>query len=107
MLAMANVEWETWVLAAATIIAGLIGGGALLQQLRALNRKNEFDLLQFVADRMRNRFQPLTPTSQTIWRTLTRLFRPDLVENGQLSSLSGQHRFYAIKGRFRTVVKEL
>src|SRR5207302_4786002 len=43
----------------------------------------------------------------TIWRTLTRLFRPDLVENGQLSSLSGQHRFYAIKGRFRTVVKEL
>lgn len=50
---------ETWIVALATTFGGVatvLGVLVLLRQLKALNRKNEFDVLQIVGERMDRRF---------------------------------------------------
>ena len=108
---MATEEWfnQNWVIAGATLSGALFAGLVLLRQLTALNRKNKFDLLQYVAKRMSQRFDPPVspetrrhrkrrPSSRSV-RESSGDGRPDLVATGK--------KFYALKNRFRGVISTL
>jgi hypothetical protein len=107
---MAADQWfnQNWVLAAATLLAGLVGVLVLLRQLRALNQKNKFDLLQFAANRMSQRFgYASVATKHSLWTRMLEGLWPKSDNDGEWSSVYGRERYYALKRRFRDTVATL
>jgi hypothetical protein len=73
------LETRDWLAPVATLITGLITAILVIRQLSALRRRNEFDILSDVGDRLRVRFR-------------------------HLDAKDGAHPFYALRHRFEHVL---
>lgn len=107
MLGMAADPWfnQNWFIAAASLLVGAFGGLVLLSQLRALNQKNKFDLLQFVAGRMSQRFgEGEVPPRRGFFEKLVRVLSSKSEDEIPLRRpASGLQGYYSLKRRFREV----